>query len=460
MKKNLLVIFFVSMFFVLDLFADDFDLFDKMEETKMETLKEKTIFEKISEVADFTLMFKYYHFLSDFTDSTGEKDKRKDFASVLFEPKLKYNYKNTIFNFRGWIESGNEKDTYKGYNKEFYDNSRHKRYFQLAEINFIISLDNFELTLGKKDIKVGVATLYSPAERYKIIEGNDPVDLKEIGMWQIRGDYFKNDITYTFIFLPVFNESKVPSPYTRWSGEEDNSSTSTEFEGVKEDDIYKDIVNIRPENFSYLSKIKAVVKGWDIFATLYYGVSPYSVLREDDNNSDKYYREHPMILSTSSGFSTTYKKFEIHGETHLQYSPQGKDDTFINYIVGSTYTLDEWVQYIWIDRIDATIEYAGEEIINDQYAKNYKRSSVDQRAGRNNILGRFNAKVNEKFNFEWYFTRNFDDKGFMHRYGAIYKFKSGITLKAFFDFFDGPKDSYFGKWRKNDRFISFIEYKF
>lgn len=451
---------FLLLCFCVNLYADDFDIFDKIEEPKVIETKEKGFFTKLSKGADFNLVFRYYHFLKDIKDDTGEKDLRKDFASVMFEPKLKYDFKNTIINFRGWVEYGNEKDTYKGIGDELRDNSRNRRYLQLAELNTVSTFGNFELTIGKKSVKVGVSTLYSPAERFKVAEGNDPIDIKEIGLWQIRGDYFKNDTTYTLVFLPVYNESKVPSKITRWSGENDNESTSTEFDGVSEDDIDKEIVNITPQNFSYLAKIKTILKGWDLFAAGYYGVSPYAVLRKDVNNSNKYYREHPMISSISSGFATTYKKFEFHGEGYLQHSPQGKDDDFFNYVLGSTYTLDEWVQYIWLDRIDATIEYAGEVILKDQYADNYERSSKDQRAGRNNILGRFNAKINEKLNLEWYFTRSFDDKGYMHHYGANYKFKGGVTLKAFFDFFDGPKDSYYGKWRNNDRFMAFLEYKF
>ncbi|ADR18417.1 hypothetical protein Calni_0504 [Calditerrivibrio nitroreducens DSM 19672] len=460
MMKYFLPIF-VLVFVTLS-FADDFDIFNEIEvkEPKAVETKDKKFTDILLSGMDFNLVFKYYHFLSNFEDKTGEKDKRKDFANIMFEPKLKYSIKNTIFNFRGWLEYGNEKDTYKGIGDEFTDNSRYRRYAQLAEINTISSFGNLELTLGKKVIRVGVSSLYSPADRFKVVEGNDPIDLKEIGLWQIRTDYFQKNTNYTFVFLPAYNESKVPSQVTRWSGETDNESSSTEFDGVSEKDINKEIVNVTPKNFSYLGRVKTTLKGWDLFLSAYYGVSPYSVLKKDQDNSNKYYREHPMIISSSAGFSTTYKKFEFHGEGYAQHSPQGKDDDFFNYVVGSTYTLDEWVQYIWLDRIDATIEYAGELVINKQYAEYYERSSQDQRAGRNNILGRFNAKVNEKLNFEWYFTRSFDDSGYMHHYGATYKFNKGVNVKAFFDFFDGPKDSYYGRWRKNDRFMTFVEYKF
>ncbi|MGM0622704.1 MAG: hypothetical protein ACQESH_01655 [Campylobacterota bacterium] len=441
--------------------ADDFDLFDQMDDSAVvETPKQKSRFEKIFDATDFKLQLNQYSFLHGSGDLSDEQDKRKHFANALFETRTKYIEGNNIFNLTTWLQEGNEHDTYIGGPHEFQDRDRYSRIFELVELNWVYSQGKNQYTLGKKKVKIGMSTLYSPADKYVVADANDPMQTKEIGIWQLRYDRFAGPITYSAILIPVYNESRTSSPQSRWSGTVNGESGNQDFYGIEDDKIEREIIDKKAENASILLRAKTIYRGWDLFAAGYYGVSPYAVLAQYDKTKETYTRQHPKAAVLSAGFSTTYKKFEFHGETYLQLTHARKDDDFINSVIGTTYTWDDWVKKIYLDKINFTLEYANEGKLRNQDHEDFVESSQAQRAGQNDILGRIDAKVNEDLSLEWLFSRNLDDDGYLHHYGVEYQVSSNISIQSYFDFFGGPDDSYYGKWDNNDRWFNTLEYRF
>jgi len=464
-----LVIVIIALFVCQAAMADDMDMlneFDNIDVPKVETpkpaaAKSKSFGDQLYDNFGGKTTAKYYHFLVDIDPVDNRKDDSQDFFNAKIDFHTKYASPRNVFTFKGWAETGNEKDTYQGLTVFFKDSDRHSRYLEISELSLVHTYKDLEATIGKKPVPMGLSTIYSPTNKITVRDLNDPTDSKEIGVWQLRGDFYKKDYAFTFVFLPSYSEGKTPSERTRWTGTAEDESADYDFSSASASGTKKEIVAVQPKNFSYLGRVKTTLKGWDVYLAGFYGVSPYSVLRKEVNGTtETYYKEHPIAAFLSAGFSTTYKKYEFHGESLLQASERDKDDTFSSNVIGTTYNIDDWAKKVYLERISMTVEYAKEFVVDEQHEEGYVESSKKQREGQNDIIGRFDFKVNEDLNFEYIFSRNFKDSGHLQKVGANYKIVDNLNFKTYAEFFDGPKDSYYGRWRKNDRWINTLEYTF
>ena len=458
-KKLLTVMLVVCM--AATALADEFDaMFGEMEEMKVEPPKEKSTMDKIIDGTNLSLTFRYYRFLHGLEEPEEDKDTRMDYFNAYLELETRYIQNPNNYYFKGWFEEGNEHDTYRGGPHDPQDEDRFRRIFQIGEAYMIHTQGDHEFTLGKREIDISVSTLYSPSERLTVIEGNDPLHPKEIGIWQARYDYYTGQNTYSFYFVPFFNESRFPSPVTRWSGEKDGDEESSEFDDVKESDIDEESTPVKPKNFSYMARAKTVWKGYDLFIAGFYGVSPYSVLAQRDKNKEEYESEHPLVWAAMGGFSTTWQKFEFHGEAYSSVAAKNKDDDFVNFVLGTTYTLDRYVDKLKMQRAVFTVEYAGESVFDRQSNDDYVHDSSDQRSGKNDIIGRATLDFSDDFSIVYLGSRSFEDEGVMQSIGIDWNVRNDVLLKSYFEFFDGPSDSYYGRWRNNDRWYNTVTYSF
>ena len=142
-----------------------------------------------------------------------------------------------------------------------------------------------------------------------------------------------------------------------------------------------------------------------------------------------------------------------------------KDDDFISAVGGATYTLDKWVDKVGFDKINMTMEYV-KEIIVDSYNPDITyRSSENERAPKNDILINISAEVNDKVSFNYFANfrlsiKQNKDTGRYQKLSTQYKVKDGLLTNFFVEFFNGDVNSYYGKWRENDRIGIDLKYYF
>ena len=362
----------------------------------------------------------------------------------------------------GWLEAGTQKNTYAGVTDSWQENDDRRNYLELNELYLSTQQKDFTVYLGKRLFPNGIATLYSPADILRPRDMNDPLDWKYFGIWQGRVDYFWKESTLTAALLPVFQPWKVPSPTSRWAGNPDPQNTQRDPTFTDPyTSVQDDLPEISTNNMGYFGRGKTTHRGFDIYSSLYYGPGAYPVLREENQAAGKVYiKEHVKVFNWAAGFSTTYKKWEFHGEALLNYSLDGKDDTYLPTLAGFTYTIDEWVKSLYLDKIDITLEYAYEFIIRSQYAPGYVESSRKVRYGRNDIYTRLDFKVNEKWSVEYLNNLEFakGNRGRYQRLMGRYRVKDGLIGRAGVEFFEGAEDSYYGRWNRNDRLIAELEY--
>lgn len=388
-------------------------------------------------------------------------DKKNPVGEALLRFKTWTGNDTLRLDFSGWLEAGTQEDTYEGVFRWLQDKDRQRHYLELNELYLTVFRGDYDITIGKKIFQNGISTLYSPADRYRPTDSNDPLDPKDFGVWQTKVDYYLDKFTLTAAIFPVFNTGKQPSAHSRWSGDTGDFDIYEEDTDTSNNEVEEDFPNISINNTSYFARLKTTFRGWDLFTSAYHGLNPYYVLREETRGAKTVtIKENVKVGNYAVGFSTDYKKCEFHGEGLFSFAYDGKDDNYINYVGGFTYTVDELAKKMFLEKIDVTIEYAGEAVTKEQYTDNYTRSSRKSRLGRNNIFTRINFKYNEDLSFQYISDFEFDPTGRYNKIQSKYKIQQGLELVLAAEFFNGKSDSYYGRWERNDRLITALKYSF
>ena len=441
--------------------TDDLDMLGELDTEQV--AKKKDGFKLLNQIGknfEGSLQLRGHVFYREPEDREG-LDKTNPVGDAIFRFKTWTGNDTLRLDFSGWLEAGTQEDTYEGIFRWLQDKDRQRHYLEFNELYVTFSQDNYDLNIGRKIFQNGISTLYSPADRYRPTDSNDPLDPKDFGMWQAKMDYYIKDFTITAAIFPVFNSGKAPSGHSRWSGSTGDFDAYDEDADTSGETVEEDFPSLSINSVSYFTRAKTTFKGWDLFASAYHGLNPYYVLREETRGTEKVsIKENVKVGNYAAGFSTDYKKWEFHGETLFNFSYDGKDDHYFNYVGGFTYTIDELAKKVFLKKIDVTIEYAGEITTKEQYADGYTRSSRKSRLGQNNIFTRVNFKYNEDLSFQYISDFEFDPSGRYNKIQSKYKIRSGLELIAATEFFNGKDDSYYGRWERNDRFITSLKYSF
>lgn len=365
----------------------------------------------------------------------------------------------------GWAEAGTLEQDYQGKTYWLQNKDNDRQYFELNEVYAFASLENVDITLGKKLFNTGICTLFSPSDRFQPMDLYDPLDPKQFGLWQAKVDYYpKEGIleggTITAAILPVYTTHKVPPLSSRWWGEFANNPIVGQ--------IQKEYPDISLKNIDYFARYKTTRNGWDFFLSTNTGLSPYSVVKLEGTN---YIEEIIRIYTLAGGFSTTTGGFEIHGETLYNLSEGDKDQDYLSSVLGFTYTLDENARRFFMEEIVFTLEYAREIILDQQHADNYIINSQEGRPGTNALLSRLQLKYDQKLTFENLFHYDISDQAWMNRFEISYRLGAGWTANCTLEVFGSQNDLLisgwlnfdnisYAQWKNNDRVVVSITYEF
>lgn len=402
-----------------------------------------------------------------------ERDTRHHLTDVGLKWKLELTGSGNIFNTNGWVNWGSGKDNHGRVVTPFRDTDRARNYIQISEFYYTREFPSVDLTLGKKKVEIGISTLYSPSKRINAEDLNDPGEPRTSGVWQMGAEANLWDATVTLVCMPSYDPTKYPSNRSRWagSGSGDASEGNTNFNYETPDGLTFHNDSIKPSlgNTQALLMVKRTVKGWDLFAAGFRIISRQSVLKELQPvlpvpvgifRSENYLREQFPVYNAAGGFSTVYKKLELHGETLFQGGSRRRDDDYINSVLGFTYKFDDYVTGIGLNGLSVDGEYAWENIIGRQNSPGYIKSSINSRSGRDTYMGRITVTVNDDLRMAAAFVYDHVDGGQSEVIGGEYKFGSGLKLKTGVEFYNGKGGSSLGIWRRNDRVSTKLEYTF
>jgi hypothetical protein len=442
---------------------DDLDSMfaDTMEEPKKEKKKKKSYSLKMSGF----FKTRGYGFLRK-THYEGKNNSQFQDDSILeVDSKLKKgNYLLTTSIF-GIIGTEHNTYNYRETLHEFRDVNKEVPMGGIREFYLLRTGENLDITVGKRIFKNGISTIYSPSDVYNYTLAPDPLDPYTLGIWLVDFEYYRGDSSYGFIFFPFISNSKSFSLKSRWSGTADkNKQISNNFIVPEGSEIKEDGENKVRALFRYKTNQIILGQGLDFIFDIGAGPSLYTVLVYTDKENT-YLETRPYGWYVSTGFSTTYKKLEVHGEVYYQNAYMDKDDDFISAVGGATYTLDKWVDKVGFDKINMTMEYVREIIVDSYNPDITYRSSENERAPKNDILINISAEVNDKVSFNYFANfrlsiKQNKDSGRYQKLSTQYKVKDGLLTNFFVELFNGDVNSYYGKWRENDRIGIDLKYYF
>ena len=446
--------------------ADDFD--DIMSGEFSDT---KPIVQKKSNAnhinVDFSGVLKLRTY--SFVQNTDYKNRNNDksYADGLLEVTSKAKKDKFIGSATAFGIIGTDYTTY-DYGKvleEFRDTNKKVPVAGLKELYLLYSADNYDLLFGKKVFKVGISTLYSPSNVYNVTLSPDPLDPYTIGTWLGKASYYQDNTEYSFVVFPCISNSKTFSEKSRWAGNDDKSSQN---EGSFIIPASYQVVEDKENKVRFLARLKsnAVLfnRGVDYMLDVGYGPSLYDILEKTDKQN-VYLKTKPEMVYTSGGFSTTYEKFEFHGEVYYQHSIDALDDDFISAVGGASYNLDKWVDKVGFNEVKMIVEYVREIITHDASNDKTYESSRKERAPKNDILVKVDGEISDKLSLTYFGNFRLElnqqkDSGRYQKFSVNYKIKDGLNSDLFVETFNGDENSYYGKWKKNDRIGLDLKYSF
>ena len=338
-------------------------------------------------------------------------------------------------------------------NKELY-----ARYVDFKEANVRYEQKAFAVLLGRAPCNVGLSTLYSPTDRYRILNTVNPIHIDDLGAWQASLDWFIGENTLRFSVLPFEERSPAPHGHSRWVG---SAETDFQFESsvsqaggiaagatgltIPKDTSPRTVFRNRP---GFLAKFSGVATGLDWFASAHVGPSIYSVLQNPSPGD--FVIDIPYAATISAGLAATRGPLEIHAEIPWQVTVDNDDQDFLRYVIGATYRETTWAEGLHLNEITPVVEYAGEWVTDQQHSPGLSVDSTNVRPFRNTLLFKVDVMANDKFTASVGGIRNFTSRDYAQAIGLEYKPNYNLTLKLHAVFFGGPSRSPFGRWDRND----------
>jgi len=445
---------------------DPFAAFAQLEQaaTAQAEKKEAGLGGKLAENLSGTAVAQYTLFFNDREKKTGS-DNKNGFWNTTLEFETWTGQDDWRLDLSAWLQSGNQNNTFSGVapgsGRLFRDlDDLEHRYATLNELYLTVKFSDWDFTVGKKIFKNGLSTLYSPADILRPVAGFDPLNVRDIGVWQLRGDIYQGPTTWTFAVLPVYQPDKVPHTSSRWV----NAPA-----GAPPESDYPDI---DPKDFGWFARAKTVKSGWDLFGSIYTGPGRQYVIKQISTAPIIIERRVPQVISPAVGYSTTRGRWEFHGETAYTNTLRGEDQDYVSFMQGTTLTLDgDRVSALGFEQILTTMEVAWECRTGDQTATNFVTNSDSTRAGQSDLISRIQFKVNEDVRLEYSNHIIFLKKGYANRFGGSWKFANNFKWSAGVEFFGGDEGggpvaglsnlgTNYGGWKRNNRLVTAVEYTF
>lgn len=358
----------------------------------------------------------------------------------------------------GWIEEGRPSDIWQSGLDWPRDQSRRRRYVELNETYLRMYGKSCDFVVGKKVFRHGVAPLYSPADRYSRRDFTDPLEIRHLGRWLCHADWYVEDVTITTTVFPLHEPSKIPGADSRWApillppglaGSDDTSALLDSAQNEQSQTL---------KNTGGLLQARTRRGGCDLFVSAFHGLTYRSVIAPT-TAAPGLRTDVVRATEGAAGITAAAGAWIFHAEGVYSHVHQGRDDSVVNYVGGCTYRLDPMPGDFKPERILIILEYAGEWIAQDLSDENV-RGSKDYRFGRNDILGRMDVRMNDRFNLRLSGAVELDDGSWVAQVRGQYRFRETMVLTVTVDELGGSADGYYGRAGHNDSLAVACEYWF
>lgn len=314
-----------------------------------------------------------------------------------------------------------------------------------------------ELTLGKQVFAWGTADAVNPTDYLNPWDFLDILDRRQLGIYSAAYTLVSGPVSHTIVVVPVFTPSRDPLLKGRWAPQAPEGPPF-----ILDDREVPD-----GNTFQWAGRMKLTVNGLDVAVSYYDGFDNTPVLRESTVAVGplpvrRLTPVYSTIKAVGTDFSTTWRKFEFHGEAaYRMIESRGRDDR-LQWVLGLNYTFDE-LPVKWLERVEAILEYSRENILDKRAHSQYGPSTGFFSAAFGNALtGRLRFKFTEETQFAISGSANFASgpASYYTQLKLTHKLTDALHAEGGFDFLGGPDGSVWGQWERNDRAFVTLKYFF
>lgn len=343
------------------------------------------------------------------------------------------------------------------------DTARERSHLNLVEAVLRLGPDPLQLALGKQIYAWGTADAYNPTDNINPYDYLDPIDNEKMAVYSAALQGTLGPSTVTVVGIPVFTPSRVPLPSSRWV-----PAPPAEPTPVIAD---RQLPSTSLENIQWAVRVRTTLRGWDVALSYFEGFEDTPVFRQSIAQPTpgvtvpQFTPVFTRLRAPGLDFSTTYRKFEFHGEFAAKFVESDGAEDRVQGIVGFNYTWDEF-GLAWLEQINAVLEYAREESLETVDPTILSGSAatlaaLPNNAFRNALVSRLRFKFTENTEFKLSGTADFT--GTLNHYVQAklnHKFTDWLHLETGLDFFTGASDTFWGRWADNDRFFASLKLLF
>lgn len=360
------------------------------------------------------------------------------------------------FNIMGEARQDDRRFT-RGIRTRIPDNLLHRRMIDVKEGTLKLNFPWIDLSLGKQFFAWGTADAYSPTDNMNAYDYLDVIDREKLPAYSAAASVPAGPVNITFIVIPFFTPSRDPLAESRWT------PSPTPIGGVGSTVPGGAIVQQRlvpnrdTNNMQYAVRIKTTVAGWDLSASYFDGFEYVPVVKLDPRSTGTIFTPvYRHMQVPGFDFSTTFDKFEFHGETAFKFEDRDIKDSRFQGSIGLNYTWDD-LGVKWLENILFVVEHNREKFVSSQNPGFIVDGNFIN-AFRNAVSGRVQFKFNEETQFTVTDTTDFSkESNYFIQFKVNHKFTDDLHVETGFDNFAGVRDSFWGKWRDNDRFFLFVK---
>ena len=333
--------------------------------------------------------------------------------------------------------------------QNFRDTFLHDSYFYIQEGYLKYSGGDFDLAVGKQIYAWGTADGFNPTDNLNPYNYLDVPQREKMGIFSFSASYYPPDASVDFVVIPLFTPSRLPLLSSRWAAEDTGAIIER-----------RELPGKRMDKIQIALRAKKTISGWDVSLSYFDGYDTLPVLRQTGVITFRPQFSRMHVIGTD--FTTTSGKLEYHGEFAWRIYDGGQATDILPFVLGGNYTWDEdQVSWLGLEQLIFTLEYVGEFHLQDRDDPPYQESAIFTRPFQISILSRFTLKFDDDNELRISGSANFHGHNnsylqpkFMHKFSPSLKFEGGWEI------FWGPANSFWGKWKRNDRTFAVLTYSF
>ncbi len=339
-----------------------------------------------------------------------------------------------------------------------------KYHFNFKEGFLVTHGKNLDLYMGKKIYSWGKAEGLNPTDNINRYDFLDFPDREKIGVLSAAVEYSMGNYSVDIVFIPFFTPSRLPGQSNRWIGNIEGETTNFDNIIIPSDlsgEVHeRDLPAKTLGNSQFAGRIKTTISGWDMALSYYRGFDSVPVVEEETIGSARHYTpKYNRISNYGLAIATTFDKLEVHAEGAYRDTAKGYDDDFLAYIIGGSYSWDD-LGLEFIEKISLYFEFAGERITNAKDSRKRFSSTDYSRPLKRSVLGSLVFKFNEDVDLRIGGNYNIDEYDHYIQPKLTYKFSDKLKVKIGLDIMTGHKNTFWGKWRNNDRVFTNVLWYF